>query len=34
MLIGTVFLLPIILGYVDFHLLAVPRQGEGRRGYH
>ena len=31
MLIGTVFLLPIILGYVDLHLLAVPRQGEGRR---
>ena len=31
MLIGTVFLLPIILGYVDVHLLAVPRQSARRR---
>ena len=34
MLIGTVFLLPIILGYIDLHLLAVPRQGARRRKYH
>ena len=31
MLIGTLVLLPIILGYTVLRLLAVPRQGAGRR---
>ena len=34
MLLGTLLLLPFVIGYVVFDLLAVPRQGERRRIYH